>query len=189
MRKFFQTFKCFDFIPHIDIFASRMNKRLHRFYSFRPNPKPESINAFAVDWCMFKFCCFPWFSCIGRVLEKIIADKAAGMMVVPGCINQYWFIMLQDLFIKKSSVIPPSEDQLILPNQPLTRHSLSRNFEMLACLVLEKKLGEAQTFIRYSQFHDEVVGCVYLKTKYFLAEPLVWILSQASGWSLECNHK
>ena len=81
--------------------------------------------------------------------------------------------MLQDLFIKKSSVIPPSEDQLILPNQPLTRHSLSRYFEMLACLVLEKKLGEAQTFIRYSQFHDEVVGCVYLKTKYFLAEPLV----------------
>ena len=41
--------KHFKFKPVIDLFASRINNQLLRFFSFRPDPEVEVINAFSVN--------------------------------------------------------------------------------------------------------------------------------------------
>ena len=53
------------FQPVIDLFASRLNKQLSKFVSYRPDPEALHINAFSLDWGDLEFYCFPPFSCIG----------------------------------------------------------------------------------------------------------------------------
>ena len=59
-----------EFCPTIDLFASRINNKLPRFASFRPDPDAVLINAFSVSWTDLAFYAFPPFICIGRVLQK-----------------------------------------------------------------------------------------------------------------------
>ena len=40
--------KYLDFYPSADLFASRINAQLHRFFAYRPDPKAEVINGFCV---------------------------------------------------------------------------------------------------------------------------------------------
>ena len=79
---FSDMLKHFKFKPVIDLFASRINNQLPRFFSFRPDPEAEVINAFSVNWHSIPFYCFPPFSCIGRVIRKII-NNASGILVLP----------------------------------------------------------------------------------------------------------
>ena len=39
-----------DFMPEIDLFASRLNAQLTRYVAFRPYPDASAINAFAMNW-------------------------------------------------------------------------------------------------------------------------------------------
>ena len=123
------------FVPTIDIFASRINTQLPHFISYRPDPDAVHINAFTVDWHLLKFYCFSPFSCIGRVIQKIIHDKATGIIIVPNWPNQAWYPLLLDMLICEPFIIPPSLDQLHLPNQYSQKHPLHQQLELLACLV------------------------------------------------------
>ena len=87
-----------------------------RFFSFLP---------FTVNWLAIDFHCFPPFSCIGKVIQKIISDKASGILIVPNWYNQYWYPSSTDLLAESAFFIQPSEDQLYLPNQHDTIHPLS----------------------------------------------------------------
>ena len=60
--------KYLDIYPSVDLFASRINGQLPRFFAYRPDPKAEVINAFCISWHNLSFYCFPPFSCIGKVL-------------------------------------------------------------------------------------------------------------------------
>ena len=62
--------KYLDFYPSVDLFASRINAQLPRFFAYRPDPKAEVINAFCVSWHNLSLYCFPPFSCIGKVSQK-----------------------------------------------------------------------------------------------------------------------
>ena len=74
--------KHFKFKPFIDLFTSRINNQIPRFFSFRPDPETEVINGFSVNWHSIPFYYFPPFFCIGRVMRKIINDNASGILVV-----------------------------------------------------------------------------------------------------------
>ena len=130
--------KHFRYDRKVDIFASRINKHLPRFFSFRPDPEAELVNAFPTDWNSLEFYCFPPFAYIGKILQKIIYDHGTGLIIVPNWPNQYWFTMLQDLLIANPYILPPSSDLLYLPNDPLISHPLCRNLELMACLVSER---------------------------------------------------
>ena len=84
-----------SFTPEIDIFASRINTQLPRFYAFRPDPDAEAIDAFCMDWANLKFYAFPPFICIDKVLQKIKFENATGILVVPHWPNQHWYNSLQ----------------------------------------------------------------------------------------------
>ena len=71
------------FHPHIDLFASRLNDQFELYCSYRPDPGAGFVDAFSIFWSEFRFYCFPPFSCILKVLQKIRQDRATGVIVVP----------------------------------------------------------------------------------------------------------
>ena len=134
-RSILHHFRC---SPSVELFASWINTQLPRFFAYRPDPNAEFINAFTVNWNKVDFYCFPPFSCIGKVIQKIISDKASGILIVPNWPNQYWYASLIDLLVEPTFSIKPSEDHLYLPNQPDAIHPLFRHLELMACRVSGK---------------------------------------------------
>ena len=63
------------FEPNIDLFASRVNCQITKFVSWKPQPEAYAVNVFSLDW-HFKPYCFPTFSIIPRVVQKISPDKS-----------------------------------------------------------------------------------------------------------------
>jgi len=55
-------------MPTIDLFASRINKQLKSFYSFRPDPDCLLVDAFTAYWGDKRFYAFPPFK--GEVPQK-----------------------------------------------------------------------------------------------------------------------
>ena len=72
--------KYLNFYPSVDLFASRVNAQLPRFFAYRPDPKGEVINAFCVSWHNLSFYCFLPFSCTGKVSQKTISGNATGVL-------------------------------------------------------------------------------------------------------------
>ena len=60
----------FQYCSEIDLFASRLNAQLLRFFSYKPDPFAVVTNAFSVSWEDKKFYCFPSFAYIGKILQK-----------------------------------------------------------------------------------------------------------------------
>lgn len=81
--------------PDIDLFASRTNTKCPRYVSWRPDPDALAIDAFTLSWEGIFFYAFPPFSLILKCIEKIILDKAMGILVFPYWPSQPWFPLLQ----------------------------------------------------------------------------------------------
>ena len=129
----FQTItEKFQFMPDIDMFASRINCQLDRFVSYTPDPNAFAVNAFTLDWRNLAIYAFPPFSCVGKMVRKIIQDKAEGIIIVPNWPSQSWFSMLQKIKIEEPFFIFPSKHQLYLPSQPQELHPLHKKLELLA---------------------------------------------------------
>ena len=69
--------------PDIDLFATRLNCKVTRYVSWKPDPSAYAIDAFSISWSEFKFYAFPPFSCVGRALKKAVAERATGVLIVP----------------------------------------------------------------------------------------------------------
>ena len=79
----FDALSVLSFLPTIDLFASRQNKQFPFYVSHRPDPYAVHVDAFTVPQNDSNFYSFPPFSCIFRVLQKVIQVKAVGVVVVP----------------------------------------------------------------------------------------------------------
>ena len=67
---FYHSTACFG-MPEIDLFASRLNKQLHRYASLVPDPDALYIDAMSISWENQFVYLFPPFSMIWPVLNKI----------------------------------------------------------------------------------------------------------------------
>lgn len=67
----------------IDRFATDTNAKLERFNSSDLCPGAEAIDCFAQDWSRDNNYFFPPVALIGRVLEKVMAEGARGVLIVP----------------------------------------------------------------------------------------------------------
>ena len=56
-----KAFSQLDIKPTIDLFASRINKQLPRYISYRPDAEAYAVDAFSVSWKGFQFYAFPSF--------------------------------------------------------------------------------------------------------------------------------
>ena len=66
-------------VPSIDLFASRLNFQTKPYIAWHPNPGAFAIDAFSVSWGKHFF----FYILIDRVLQKVEADEASGILIVP----------------------------------------------------------------------------------------------------------
>ena len=80
------------------------------------------------------FYAFPPFSLTGRRLEKIHANKAEGILIVPQWPSQSWYPKLLRLLVVPPIVIHPKRNLLVLPGRRQL-HPLREKLTLLACLL------------------------------------------------------
>lgn len=131
-QKILQLFKT----PEIDLFATSLNKKCSIYISWKPDPHAITTNAFSTCWSNYFFYAFPPFALILRVLNKIIADKAEGIVLVPNWEGQPWFPLYQKLLIGKVLILGPAEDLLI---SPFRYHPLPQNLSLVAGILSGKR--------------------------------------------------
>ena len=132
--------KQLNYVPVIDLFASRLNKQFNSYCSFRPDPDAKYIDAFSVSWSNEKFYCFPPFICILRTIQKIKRDHAKGILVVPDWPTQSWYPLLRSLFLQKPIYIQPSKTLLTLPSSPTATPPTIQKAETSYLSLVRKKL-------------------------------------------------
>lgn len=130
-----ETLKEINFTPNIDLFASRLNNQFEIYCSYRPDPRAAFVDAFSISWSDFSFYCFPPFSCILRVLQKIRQDGAIGVIVVPRWPTQTWYSILMTMLVLPPIILKPSPKLLTLPTLPLEKHPLYKKTVLLVCLL------------------------------------------------------
>ena len=128
-------FSQLDFKPDIDLFASRLNAQFPNYCSYRPDPGAKYVNAFTIKWDTSQFYCFPPFSYILQVIQKIILEKARGILVVPNWATQPWYPLLNRILIKTPQILLPSKHLLHLPASPDNLHPLHQSLQLKICLV------------------------------------------------------
>ena len=119
--------------PKVDLFASRINSQLDVYFSWHPDPSAVVTDAFTVHWADFYGYAFPPFRLLGRVLRKIIKDRATVLVVMPLWPTKPWFTIALSLLIATPRLI--SKGSLYLPQDPLCRHPLDRTLVMGALLL------------------------------------------------------
>ena len=79
-------------VPDIDLFASRLNHKVPRYASWKPDPLASFVDAFTLNWCEFSNAyAFPHFCLIGRCLQKVMLPQATLAVVVLLRCTQAWF--------------------------------------------------------------------------------------------------
>jgi len=78
----------------VDLFASRLTHQLPRFFSWRPDPQAEAVDAFQQDWGQLKGYANPPWCLVGRVLNKVRSQEAQLVLVAPVWRGQSWYPVL-----------------------------------------------------------------------------------------------
>ena len=117
--------------PDIDLFASRINKQLERYVSWKPDPEAEAVDAFCLNWSTKTYYIFPPFSMISKVAAKIRKDKASGILVIPDWPSQHWYPLVKELS-KDCIRFKPSRDNLLHPQESCKEHPLAPKMTLLA---------------------------------------------------------
>jgi hypothetical protein len=81
-KKQFQTIQNRYPFLEIDLFASRLNAQLPNYVAWQPDPECVAVNAFTISWKCKMFYAFPPFSLIPRCIQKILQDKATGILIL-----------------------------------------------------------------------------------------------------------
>lgn len=85
--------------PEIDLFATLSNSKCEKYISRFPEKEAIEVDAFTVEWTDNFFYAFPPFALVLRTLEKIISEKACGILVVPDWPNQAWYPTFKSLVV------------------------------------------------------------------------------------------
>lgn len=118
----------------IDLFASRLNKQVCTYVSWKPDPGATAVDAFFIVWDRKPFYAFPPFSLIHRCLQKITADEAEGVVIVPMWPTQTYYPRLMSMLIQLPRLLPRKENLLRLLHSQKS-HPLWKKMQLMACPV------------------------------------------------------
>ena len=116
--------------PAIDLFASRLNKQVTTFVSWKPDPNALFIDAFSRPWHELNLYAFPLFSVFGLCINKIKQEKAQGMIIVPLWPAQTWFPVAFQMMTSVRVILPPDSIYLPYTNKKLQLH---KTLQLMAC--------------------------------------------------------
>ena len=120
--------------PDIDLFESRINHQLSNYTSWRPDPGAKAVDAFSINWSPNYNYCFPPFSIILKVFQKIQQDKTQVIVLVQYWATQTWFLILLGMLVDHLLIMTASLNILYLPTHPTTPHPLHPKLKLLAYL-------------------------------------------------------
>ena len=115
--------------PSTDMFASRINKQLATYVSWRPDPEAMAVDAFAQSWHDQYIYAFPPFSLIARVMQKVRRERASVLLIAPMWPTQAWFATALGMLVATPVILPAS--CLILPQDTSRVHPI-RSLRMAA---------------------------------------------------------
>ena len=119
-------------MPDIDLFASRLNRKLDKYASWKPDPESQIIDAMSVSWTNYFVYIFPPFSMVWPILSKLEQDRVERAIIVfPKWPTQSWYPRLLRKAI--ADPIPIPSKKLILPGTTKS-HPLSPKLRLLAVL-------------------------------------------------------
>ena len=119
----------------IDLFASRVNFQMKPYAAWRPDPDAKIINAFHCDWSKFYSYCFPPFTLIPQILQKLKKDGADMCIVIPFWKNQPFFSILGSLLTDYPVLLRSvnSDKMLIHPINRSKEHPLEDRLNLTVC--------------------------------------------------------
>lgn len=127
-----QVINTLHFQPCIDMFASRTNCQLNKFVSWKPQPDAFAIDAFTLDWQPYNSYMFPPFSLLPRVLQKLSADKATSVVILPNWPTQTYYATAMNMLIQDPVYIRKSRSLLEIPDSKQI-HPLWNKLTLLGC--------------------------------------------------------
>jgi len=127
--------------PDVDLFATRLNAQLPCYVAWKPDPGAVAIDAFTINWSEYNLIyCFPPFSIIGRVLQKITQSHVKAIVVLPDWPTQFWYPLLQKMLLTTPIKIQLEKTSLTLPHDNTKIHPLYPKLRLIGCLVSSKPL-------------------------------------------------
>ena len=114
-----QTF----FQPEVDLFASRLNHKVDKYFCGSLTPKAFAVDALTLNWSCIKFYAFPPFSLIGRILHKMEEELAEGILVIPRWTTQAWFPQVMRMLVANPRLLTKREGVVFLPSNPKKKTS------------------------------------------------------------------
>jgi hypothetical protein len=133
-------------LPELDLFASRLNNKVSKYVSWKPDPYAVHIDAFTMSWNGLYMYIFAPFSLNGRILQKIQEDVCEALVIVPMWPTAVWYSLLPSLLIDIPLLLPQM-------NRLLTRgevlHPLRSQLRLLAC----RLSGDLS---KVAKFHQEL---------------------------------
>jgi hypothetical protein len=105
----------------LDAFACRATALLPRYCSAGPDPKALHRDAFTISWAREEIWLNPPWELLPKVLHKIRADGARGMLIVPRWPSQAWWPLLQELAVSidplrhPRTCVRPAHDGMVEP--------------------------------------------------------------------------
>jgi len=100
----------------VDLFASRLTTQLERFFSWRPDPEAEALDAFNQDWNALQGRSYanpPW-NLVGRVLNRVYQQQVTLALIAPVWKSQPWYPTLLGMAVDFPILLPNKQD-LIIP--------------------------------------------------------------------------
>ena len=89
-----KSFDKLNVMPEVDMFATRINTQLTRYYSYLPDPYSEVVDAFSISWSDCFGYMFPPFCLLGKVINKIVRDRTQAVVIAPKWPNQCWYPLI-----------------------------------------------------------------------------------------------
>lgn len=118
------------FRPTIDLFATRINAQLPTYVSWRPDPAAFDVDAFSMVWDALKPYCFPPFSVIGRVLQRIETANITALVILPLWPTKPWFVRALLMLAAPPLLLP--RNCLQLPQELHRMHPLANRLRLAA---------------------------------------------------------
>ena len=81
-----------EFVPEIDLFATRENRKVPRYISPVPDPHAEGVDAFTFPWSRWgSIYLFPPTNLLLRVLVLLQHYQGHALLITPSWPNQQWY--------------------------------------------------------------------------------------------------
>lgn len=85
--------------PVIDLFASRINRKVSSYCAWKPDPECVAVDAFSIAWNAGLCYAFPPFCLLGATLQKIAMEASSAIIIFPLWPTQHWYSVLASLLI------------------------------------------------------------------------------------------